>query len=138
MLENELLLSPQQWRILSQKIIRIKCLFKEDPTSADLVDALDDLEKLIQEDQADAGALLSAQLSLYPLRQASLSPCINGALSILNQTGLDTFPGSMSTVISGTAEKLWTGLQQAFSAAAAHGELVMIVTISNACPKPGD
>lgn len=136
MLENDLNLSPQQQRILSHEIKRIKTMLGEDYTSDELALALDDLENMIIAGEGLAEGQLSAQLSLYPLRQASLSPCIKEALSILVNLGMDIFPGSMSTVISGKSDDLWAGLQKVFSAGAAHGELVMIVSISNACPKP--
>lgn len=136
MLEKDLNLAPQQRQILTQKITRIRGLFNENPFSDELAGALEALEKLILTGEEGAEGQLSAQLSLYPLRQTSLSPCIDEALSILEDTGLDTFPGSMSTVVSGGPGKLWAGLQKVFSAAAAHGELVMVLTISNACPNP--
>jgi hypothetical protein len=51
---------------------------------------------------------------------------------------LKVLPGSMSTLILGTDADLWEGLEDAYSKAAAQGEVVMILTISNACPKPSD
>lgn len=136
MLETNLNLTPHQRQILNQKINHIRSLFDENLITDELSFALDDLEEMILESETDAEKQLSAQLSLYPLRQTSLSPCINKALLILRETGLDVYPGSMSTVVSGSPGKLWAGLQHVFSAAEAHGELVMVLTISNACPKP--
>ena len=79
---------------------------------------------------------LSAQLSVYPLRQSSLLPTINEALEILVGCGLNVIPGSMSTIILGNETNLWAGLHKVFSSASERGEVVMIVTISNACPQP--
>lgn len=79
---------------------------------------------------------ISAQLSIYPLRQPSLSPTINEALRVLGDYGLRLIPGSMSTLIIGEEAILWEALQEVFSNAKTHGEVVMIVSISNACPKP--
>lgn len=57
---------------------------------------------------------ITAQFSLYPLRQSSLSQTINLALDALEDFNLKTQPGSMSTVISGTQRAVWGGLQEPF------------------------
>ena len=77
---------------------------------------------------------LSAQVSLYPLRQPRLSPVIDEALNTLKAHGLDIIPGAMSTLVSGEEEPLFAGLKEVFRRTAEQGELVMIVTMSNACP----
>lgn len=40
----------------------------------------------------------------------------------------------MSTLIAGDEAAVWEALRAAFAAAAANGETVMVVTVSNACP----
>jgi uncharacterized protein YqgV (UPF0045/DUF77 family) len=82
------------------------------------------------------GIGISAQVSLYPLRVKSLSPFINEAMKIFEDLGVSVFPGSMSTVITGTDKFVWQALRDAFSACANRGELVMTITVSNACPLP--
>lgn len=77
---------------------------------------------------------ISAQVSLYPLRQDNLSPPIEESLRIFREHGLDVSPGSMSTVIFGADELVFCALQKAFQYAASQGQIVMIVTFSNACP----
>jgi len=77
---------------------------------------------------------IAAQVSLYPLRVPSLTPFINQALDIFKKMGLETQPGSMSTIISGDSDTVWKALRDAFAATAIQGELVMAVTVSNACP----
>ncbi|MCS6940376.1 MAG: YkoF family thiamine/hydroxymethylpyrimidine-binding protein [Roseiflexaceae bacterium] len=77
---------------------------------------------------------LTAQVSLYPLRQEHLSPAIDAALALWRERGLDVQPGAMSTLIAGDEETVWEALRAAFAAAAASGETVMVVTVSNACP----
>ncbi|GIV99648.1 YkoF family thiamine/hydroxymethylpyrimidine-binding protein [Roseiflexus sp.] len=77
---------------------------------------------------------LTAQVSLYPLRQEHLSPAIDAALALWRERGLDVRPGAMSTLIAGEEETVWEALRAAFAAAAACGETVMVVTVSNACP----
>ena len=80
---------------------------------------------------------LSAQVSLYPLRQTHLSPAIDTALSIFREHGLEITPGAMSSVISGDDEALFAAIKEVFQKTAEQGEIVMIITLSNACPVPG-
>jgi uncharacterized protein YqgV (UPF0045/DUF77 family) len=79
-------------------------------------------------------ARISAQVSLYPLRQTKLSPAIDGALQVFQSYKLEVQPGSMSTMITGEEEELFAGLREAFRRAASHGDLVLNVSLSNACP----
>lgn len=79
---------------------------------------------------------LTAQVSLYPLRQEHLSPPIDAALALWRERGLEVQPGTMSTLIAGDEATLWEALREAFTAATAYGETVIIVTVSNACPWP--
>jgi uncharacterized protein YqgV (UPF0045/DUF77 family) len=79
---------------------------------------------------------IAAQVSLYPLRQASLSPAIDEALQIFRGHGLCVEPGAMSTLITGDDAAVFTALQEAFRCAAEQGQVVMVVTFSNACPVP--
>ena len=80
---------------------------------------------------------MSAQVSLYPLGKEKLSPAINETLKIFGQHGLEVIPGSMSTLISGDDEAIFSALQAAFRRASEQGRVVMVVTFSNACPLPG-
>jgi len=79
---------------------------------------------------------IAAQVSLYPLRQVSLSPAIKEALCIFQEYGLSVTPGAMSTMIVGDGEAVFGALQQAFQRAAERGDVVMTITFSNACPVP--
>jgi len=81
---------------------------------------------------------LSAQVSLYPLRQESLSPAITQALRIFRQHGLEVEPGAMSTLLVGDDEAVFAALQEAFRQTAQQGHIVMIATFSNACPVRGE
>jgi len=80
---------------------------------------------------------LSVQVSLYPLRQESLSPAIEEALRIFREYGLEVEPGAMSTLLVGDDEVIFAALQEAFRRTAEQGPIVMIATFSNACPLPG-
>ena len=79
---------------------------------------------------------ISAQVSLYPLGKEDLSPVIDGALSIFQEHDLSVNPGSMSTILTGDDDTVFTALQAAFQQAATQGSVVMVVTLSNACPLP--
>lgn len=61
---------------------------------------------------------ISAQVSLYPLRQTHLTPGISKLAEVLRTTGLEVRPGSMSTVITGDAEKVFDSLKVSFQSAA--------------------
>jgi len=77
---------------------------------------------------------LAAQVSIYPLRQPSLSPAINKALDIFREHGLEVTPGAMSSLLSGADEVLFAAIKEAFQQTASEGEIVMTLTLSNACP----
>ena len=76
---------------------------------------------------------ISAQVSLYPLRQAHLSPSISGMLDALRSRGLVVKPGTMSSLVIGDTDLLFDGLKAAFQSAAATGDVVMVVSFSNCC-----
>jgi len=79
---------------------------------------------------------VSAQVSIYPLRQERLSPAIEAVTAALERHGLRADVGPMSTHVSGTADAVFAALKEAFVRAAATGHIVMILTVSNACPLP--
>lgn len=82
--------------------------------------------------------IISAQVSLYPLRQASLGPAIRQAVRILRQGGLKTRVGEMSTLVWGEERAVFDALQEAFHQAAERGDVVMAVTLSNTCPEAAE
>ena len=77
---------------------------------------------------------IAAQVSIYPLREGRLSPSINRALDVFRAQGLEVAPGAMSSVISGDDEALFAALKEVFRQTSEEGEVVMVVTLSNACP----
>ena len=81
-------------------------------------------------------SIISAQVSLYPLRQQSLGPAIREAVRIFRQRGLEAHVGEMSTLVWGEEQAIFDALQEAFHQAAELGDAVMAVTLSNACPSP--
>lgn len=78
---------------------------------------------------------VSAQVSLYPLRQPHIGPAIERVVKVLrDREGLDVQTGTMSTLIGGEFDQVFDGLKEAFRAAASSGDVVMVVTLSSACP----
>ena len=77
---------------------------------------------------------ITTQVSLYPLRQKSLSPAIEKSLRIFRSHKLEVDPGVMSTLIIGDAETIFTALKEAFYLLAGQTEIVLTATLSNACP----
>ena len=77
---------------------------------------------------------ISAQVSLYPLRQAHLGPAISEMAGILRASGLDVRSGNMSTVVVGDSGKVFDSLKASFQSAATLGDVVMVVSFSNCCP----
>ena len=77
---------------------------------------------------------ISAQISIYPLRQERLSPAIQAVSDALRSAGLSPEIGSMSTMVTGEADAIFAALREGFARAAASAHVVMTLTVSNACP----
>ena len=78
--------------------------------------------------------LISAQVSVYPLRQERLSPAVQALSDAFSSAGLSPEVGSMSTIVTGEADAIFAALRDGFARAAATGHVAMSVTLSNACP----
>jgi len=79
---------------------------------------------------------VTAQVSVYPLRQELLAPAIDEALQIFREHDLEVELGAMSTLLVGDDAVIFAALQKAFHHAAEQGQVVMVATFSNACPVP--
>lgn len=77
---------------------------------------------------------LSAQISIYPLRQPDLSSTIDDTLQICHTHGLEVHAGTMSTVVVGDDDQIFAALRDAMRNAAGRGDVVLVATLSNACP----
>jgi len=77
----------------------------------------------------------SCQISLYPLGTEDLGQPIEAALKELDTLGIQYEMGTMSTVIYGSEEQVFSSLRNMY-AAVSDRPVVMSVTISNACPIP--
>lgn len=78
---------------------------------------------------------VSCEFSLYPLKTEHLSPPIDAAVAVLERHGLRVETGPMSSLVSGPLGTVFAALAEAF-AAAAEDRLVLVATVSNACPAP--
>jgi uncharacterized protein YqgV (UPF0045/DUF77 family) len=78
--------------------------------------------------------IVSAQVAIYPLRQARLTPAIAAVSAALQAAGLQPEVGPMSTRVSGETTAVFRALEDAFARAGSLGHVVMTVTVSNACP----
>jgi uncharacterized protein YqgV (UPF0045/DUF77 family) len=81
--------------------------------------------------------MVSAQISIYPLRQEHLTPAVEAVQQVLRNSGLSVEPGLMSTYVMGEDQVVFAALQESFARACSTGHVVMTVTLSNACPVPG-
>ena len=79
---------------------------------------------------------MAAQVSIYPLHQTSISDAISEAFEAFRATGVEVHPGAMSTVITGNEEAVFAALREGYRAARVQGDVVMVATLSNACPMP--
>ncbi|HVB15194.1 MAG TPA: YkoF family thiamine/hydroxymethylpyrimidine-binding protein [Stellaceae bacterium] len=73
---------------------------------------------------------------MYPLGQDRLGPAIELVRTALVAHGLAPQVGPMSTVVVGEDAVIFAALGEAFAKAAELGQVVMTVTVSNACPIP--
>ena len=76
------------------------------------------------------------ELSLYPLRTGTLEPVIEDFVQHLRVCGLTPTVGCMSTVLHGEVGAVFDAVGKAFAASAASNEVVLVMKVSNACPRP--
>lgn len=77
---------------------------------------------------------VSAQVSVYPLRQQHLGPAVEAVRRALEAEGLEPEVGPMSTLVRGDAERIFAALREAFERVAEAGDVAMVASLSNACP----
>lgn len=75
--------------------------------------------------------MITAEVSLYPLKTTNASQIINNSLESLNRYNLQTNVGSISTRLQGSDDEVWAGLKDLFEQAKNRSEVNMVVTISN-------
>ena len=77
---------------------------------------------------------VQAEVSLYPLRTATLTEPIDRFARRLKEGGLEVGAGTMSSHVVGECKDLFGVLGEAFEDAARGGDVVLVVKVSNACP----
>ena len=80
----------------------------------------------------------AAQISLYPLRRESIGPPIREAVGILRERDLDVRLSEMNTFVRGEEEELFGALREVYRRASESGDFVLLVTLTNACPRAED
>ena len=76
---------------------------------------------------------VSAEVSIYPLRQARLGPAVDAFLSALGAHQVKVDIGPASTAVVGELGEVFSGLRDGFVAADEIGECVLVLKLSNAC-----
>jgi uncharacterized protein YqgV (UPF0045/DUF77 family) len=77
---------------------------------------------------------IRAQSSVYPLRQTHLGLTVDTVRQQLATHGLHPEIGAMSTQVVGDAEVVFAAFRDAFIRIASDAQVVMTITVSNACP----
>jgi len=77
---------------------------------------------------------VEAEVSLYPLGDARLSPFIASFVNVLRERGCEANVGQMSTLVKGDTDHVFDALKTAYEKAADKGACVLIFHASNACP----
>ena len=80
--------------------------------------------------------LVSVQFSVYPLREMHLSLAIKKTVEILKSFGLSVEVGLMSSIAYGESEIVFKAFQKVYEEVAPNSHIVLIITLSNACPVP--
>ena len=80
---------------------------------------------------------VTAQISVYPLRQEEVTPGIGAALDAIAESGIAYETGVMGTMVWGEEEAVFRAIKEAFLGASSVGGTTMVVTVSSACPYPG-
>lgn len=76
---------------------------------------------------------VQAEISVYPFGEADLSPAIEDFVGVLREQGLDPKMGSMSTIVAGESQVVFSAIEKAFALVAAAHRCAVIVKYSNAC-----
>jgi len=80
----------------------------------------------------------SVQISLYPLGTKKIKKSIHKVWEVFGRYDLLVEKGSMSTIMTGADDELFSALQDAYQTASRSNQVVMVVTLSNACSKQKD
>ena len=76
--------------------------------------------------------MITAEVSVYPLKTSDASSAITNSISSLNNRDVEYSVGSISTRLRGSEEQVWKSLQDMFQEAQNSGEVSMVITVTNA------
>jgi len=79
---------------------------------------------------------ITAQVSLYPLPHRVIAPEIGEALGVFQECAMEVEVDTASSILVGDDATIFAALRRAFCSAAEHGQVVMVITLSNTCPAP--
>lgn len=77
--------------------------------------------------------MITAQVSLYPLRTERLTPVLERFWEAMPGS-VSVEVGRMSTTLAGEDEEVFLAIKEAFQRAADEGDIVLQCVFSNACP----
>ncbi len=77
--------------------------------------------------------MIGIQVSIYPLREKSLSPALNKFWDKLEERKLKFEVNSFSTIIWGEEDEIFDFLKEVWKEIAEDKSIIMVVTLSNAC-----
>ncbi len=78
--------------------------------------------------------IISAELTLYALGTDNFGLPVNEFIDGLKKFDIEVNPGSMSTIIIGTTDVIFSAIQSAFETVSQKNNVALIIKISNACP----
>jgi len=78
---------------------------------------------------------VQTEVSLYPLRSEDVSGTIQAFCDVLRERGLPVETGNMSSVVSGDLDAVFDGVQSAVAEVGETREIVLVLKLSNACPR---
>jgi uncharacterized protein YqgV (UPF0045/DUF77 family) len=76
--------------------------------------------------------MITAEVSVYPLKTSDASGVITNSINSLNNEGIEYSVGSISTRLRGSEEQVWNSLKDMFQNAQNSGEISMVITVTNA------
>jgi uncharacterized protein YqgV (UPF0045/DUF77 family) len=78
--------------------------------------------------------VVGCQFSVYPLRQDDIGVSIRAAIEAVHSEGCSVRVGNLSTLLTGSEDRVFRALRAAFRAAQRHGSAVMTVTLAAGMP----
>ncbi|MEF3245524.1 MAG: Ykof family thiamine-binding protein [Caldisericaceae bacterium] len=81
--------------------------------------------------------LITAQFSIYPLRVENYGDYVYETVRIVKSFGLDVEIGPTSSITYGESETVLKAFNEVMEKLGGKIHFVFVITVSNACPKPG-